>query len=514
VSWDVSERYFEPRRDGSAATAAAGTPTLSGEAAGAQNGAERLNASSGEAVSAGKRLAGGLDAVEAFLHRYVALSEAQYVAVTLWVAHAHALDATSTTAYLHVTSPEAESGKSRLLECLEPLVPTPIYAASMTPAVLYRAVQKYRPTLLVDEADNLLRDREAKSELIGLLNAGYRRGALAYRIGGANRNELQAFETFCAKAIAGLDDLVATLASRCLRIEMQKRRADEPVEDFYREEAHPQATPIRDGLAEWTEQNVETLRTVKPERLGVRDRLEEACRLMLAIAELAGERWRTRARESLRELAGVSTSGALSERTQLLADIRAVFADGGDPDELPTAELLDGLLAIDESPWRSWWGVERDGEVHASKGAARKLSSHLRGFKIASHSVGEKRKKGYRRADFEDVWNRYLPAPSLPPVANPLNPLKPHEQAKNEHSESARTGALRADSNTSQTRMAEPFERIERISAPEWAPGLGEPGYLDVLEAAFRAGQVTEQERRQTRLVHLVACRAGGGAAA
>jgi hypothetical protein len=328
-----------------------------------------------------------LDAAEAFLRRYVALSEAQYVAVTLWVAHAHALDATSTTAYLHVTSPEAECGKSRLLECLEPLVPTPMYAASMTPAVLYRAVQAYRPTLLVDEADNLLRDREAKSELLGLLNAGYRRGALAYRIGGGNRDELQSFETFSAKAIAGLDDLVATLASRCLRVEMQKRRADEKLDDFFRDEAHAAAAPIRDGLAGWAEQNIDTLRATKPARLGVRDRLEEACRLMLAIAELAGERWETRAREALRELAGASVGGAMSERTQLLSDIRDVFAANADPDELPTAELLDGLLAIDESPWRGWWGIERDGEVRASKGAARKLSRHLRGFRIASHNV-------------------------------------------------------------------------------------------------------------------------------
>ena len=38
-----------------------------------------------------------LDTTEAFFRRYVALSEAQYVAVVLWVAHAHALDATATT---------------------------------------------------------------------------------------------------------------------------------------------------------------------------------------------------------------------------------------------------------------------------------------------------------------------------------------------------------------------------------------------------------------------------------
>jgi hypothetical protein len=440
--------------------------------------------------------AGALDAVEAQLRRYAALSAAQYVVVTLWIAHAHALDATSTTAYLHVTSAEAESGKSRLLEVIEPLVPKPMYAASMTPAVLFRAVQKLKPTLLVDEVDNLLRDKEAKSELLGLLNAGYRRGALAYRIGGGNRDELQSFETFSAKAIAGLDDLVATLASRCLRIEMQRRRVDEQVEDFFREEAHAEAAPIRDDLAAWAARNIETLRSAKPDRLGVRDRLEEACRLLLAIAELCGERWRSRAREALLELAGASIGGAMSERTQLLADVRDVFADAGDPAELTTAALLDGLLALDESPWRSWWGVERDGEVHPSKGAARKLSSHLRGFKVTSHSVGERRQKGYRRSGFEDAWKRYLPALAPSPDSNPLKTLKRHEEAENEPSQSAQRAASGADSPTAQSRMVEPNERIERIY-PEGTrrTALYGPASADLLDENHRCRRHPDEPR-------------------
>jgi hypothetical protein len=121
----------------------------------------------------------------------------------------------------------------------------------------------------------------------------------------------------------------------------------------------------------------------------------------------------------------------LSERAQLLADIRQVFVAADDPAELTTADLLDGLLAIDESPWRGWWGIERDGAVYPSKGAARKLSTHLRSFNIRSRSVGDTRQKGYRRADFEDAWKRYLPAPALSP-AQPLDPHKPLEQAGNE----------------------------------------------------------------------------------
>jgi putative DNA primase/helicase len=409
-----------------------------------------------------------LDTTETFIRRYVALSEAQYIAVTLWVVHAHALEATATTPYLHVTSPEAECGKSRLLECMEPLTPRPMYAANLTPAVMFRVVQKFAPTLLVDEADNLMKDREAKSELLGLLNAGYRRGAFAYRMGGGNRDELLTFETFCAKVIAGLDDLVATLASRCLRIEMQRRQPDEPIEDFFREDAHAEAAPIRDALAAWAEQATEELRAARPERLGVRDRLEEAVRLLLAIAEMAGERWDARARDALRELAGVNTDGAMSERTQLLSDVRQVFGDHGLPVELASADLLTGLIELPESPWRGWWGVERDDEVRPSKGAGRKLSEKLRAFQIRSHNIGEARRKGYRLADFEPVWRRYLldsPEQAAGGDSNPLNPLKPHEKAKNEPLVSAQEDEVRADIDHPQTRMVEPNERNERIQA-------------------------------------------------
>ncbi len=45
-------------------------------------------------------------------------------------------------------------------------------------AALYRAIEKYGPTLLIDEADTFLRENR---ELLGILNAGYERGKFAVR---------------------------------------------------------------------------------------------------------------------------------------------------------------------------------------------------------------------------------------------------------------------------------------------------------------------------------------------
>lgn len=65
-----------------------------------------------------------LDEVEAFHRRFnVFPTEHAYVAVALWDAHAHLMDALDGTARIAFLSPEPGSGKSRALEIIETLTP-------------------------------------------------------------------------------------------------------------------------------------------------------------------------------------------------------------------------------------------------------------------------------------------------------------------------------------------------------------------------------------------------------
>jgi hypothetical protein len=178
-----------------------------------------------------------LDSLLAFFERYVAQDECQAIVAALWTAHTWAIEATSTTPYLHVSSAEAESGKTRQLEVLEVLVTKPLSTSNITTPALFRTIDQMQPTLLIDEADNLFADRTAKAELLGVINSGYRRGKVVHRLGGARYDRLDSFDVFSAKVIAGLADLPATTASRSLRLEMKRRRADEQVAEFFYEEA-------------------------------------------------------------------------------------------------------------------------------------------------------------------------------------------------------------------------------------------------------------------------------------
>jgi hypothetical protein len=107
-----------------------------------------------------------------------------------------------------VTSPEKRPGKTRLLEVLALIVREALFAANISDAALFRAIdgrrrdeiEERRPTtLLFDEIDSIFGPKAR--DLRGLLNAGYRCGAKALRMGGAKMTELQEFSTFAAKVL-------------------------------------------------------------------------------------------------------------------------------------------------------------------------------------------------------------------------------------------------------------------------------------------------------------------------
>jgi hypothetical protein len=189
------------------------------------------------------------------VRRFVVLSAAQADAAALWIAHTHAADASDTTPYFALTSAVMRSGKSRLMEVLELLVRSPLPAANLSDAVLFRVIAARTPTLLLDEADAIFGNKgREREELRGMLDAGWRRGAKAYRMGGANKTTLEEFAVFCPKAFAGIGSyLPGTLADRSIIVRLDRRTRAEPVERFRRREVGPAASDLRDRIADWLE---------------------------------------------------------------------------------------------------------------------------------------------------------------------------------------------------------------------------------------------------------------------
>ena len=114
------------------------------------------------------------------------------------------------------------SGKTRALECFHVLCYRSIMAASMSAASLFRSVEAWHPTLLLDETE--IYHRESMVEVLALLNTGYRRGQYAIRIEKVEEGvpQIAMFDTFGFKVLAGTEELAATLQSRCIITAMSK----------------------------------------------------------------------------------------------------------------------------------------------------------------------------------------------------------------------------------------------------------------------------------------------------
>jgi Protein of unknown function (DUF3631). len=299
-----------------------------------------------------------LIAVEDFLTRYVAFpSEHEQVAIALWVAHAHLVDEFETSPILAITSAEMRSGKTRVLDCLELLVPRPLRMVTPSEAVVYTALaQRPRPTLLLDEADAVFSKAmtERYEGVRAILNAGNRKGTPVLRVawvGKPRHREVEYLDVYGPKALAGIGKLPTTVADRSIPIRMKRRAPSERVTKFRERQARSEAGAIRFPVTVVpVVPVVPDLGVSVPEQLN--DRAADTWEPLVAVAEAAGEDWAARAR-----LAAVALSGQedyeLSTGMRLLADIRAAFDKQGS-DHLPTASLLDLLHDMEDAPWGDW----------------------------------------------------------------------------------------------------------------------------------------------------------------
>src|SRR5262249_44992569 len=83
-----------------------------------------------------------------------------------------------------------------------------------------------------------------------------------------------------------------------------------------------------------------------------------------------------------------------------------------------TEEILQGLIAIQDSPWALIWADDlRCGSIPK---AAAKFARMLKHYKRADGErlkprtirIGNDTPRGFHRSDFGDAWNRYLPSSS------------------------------------------------------------------------------------------------------
>jgi|GEM_PF-856674 len=346
-----------------------------------------------------------LDATAAVFARFVALPPHAADTLALWTAHAHAYESFLHTPRLNLRSPEKGCGKTTLLDVLAALVPRPLRTESITPAVLFRLVEAHKPVLLLDEVDTYLRDND---ELRGLLNAGHKRGARAFRCEG-DHNEVRAFAAFAPAVLAGIGELPGTLHDRSLPVKLVRAKPGEVPARFDSRRTAAETDVCRQ-LARWTDDAAPQLEALDPPLPeSAFNRLADNWRPLFAVAHAAGGDWPARAVAAFNALTTGDDLDAHGLGTTLLADLRDVFT-AARVDRLASARLAEALAEIEGRPWAEFGKSRRPI-------SANQLARLLRPFGVGSRNirVGDDTPKGYLLDDFAEAFERYLPPP---PPAN------------------------------------------------------------------------------------------------
>jgi len=273
---------------------------------------------------------------------------------------------------------------------------------NISPAALFRSIEKWRPTLLIDEVDAFLKDNE---DARGILNSGHKRNGYVLRVVGDD-HEPRRFSTWGAKALCGIGSLASTLQSRSIRLELRRKMSGETVENL--RHANPaDIENLTSKLARFSQDAEAAVREARPAPLPcLNNRAQDNWEPLLAIADAAGGEWPARARRVAQTISEIEEADSQDVATELLSDIRDVFVQQ-DTGTIFSTDLLGALCRDEEAPWATW--------NRGKPMTPRQLSSRLRDFGIRPDNIRANLtvRKGYKLEKFANVFARYLP--DLPP---------------------------------------------------------------------------------------------------
>ena len=341
-----------------------------------------------------------LNELSATIRRFIVMDAEQADAAALWIALTWFIDIVDVAPLAIINAPEKACAKSLLLEVMGRMSARPLPVSNLSTAALFRSVEMFGLTLLIDEADTFIR---ANDDLKGLINAGHTRAhAFVLRLVGDN-HEPKRFSVWGAKALAGIameKHLPDSTMSRAIVINLRRKLPHETVERLRHTEPGL-FEDIASKLARFADDYASQVRWARPtlpEALS--DRAQDNWEPLLAIAECAGPDWVRRATVAALKLSG-DAADPVSTGNELLADIKQVF-DTKQVGKIRTAELIAALIDDDEQGWATY----NRGKPITPRQLARLLASY--GIRSKTVRFGAHTPKGYELSQFTDAFDRYL----------------------------------------------------------------------------------------------------------
>jgi len=318
---------------------------------------------------------------------------------TLWIIGSYLMDTWRLWPRLLVTSPTKACGKSTLLETIDAMAHRGFIVSNASPAAIFRVIEAWKPTLLLDEADTWMKQNE---ELAGVLNSGHtRRTARVIRVAEVNGEHLPvAFSTWCPMVIAGIGSQRDTLMSRSVIISLRRKLSSEIVTRLPIN-LHDQLLRLRRQIARWATDNSVTLGTmeIEPPPCG-NDRMQDNFTPLWRIAAALGAPWPDRLTAAYAAQAMAEDEDAEPASIMMLRDIAELFASRR-ADRISTSEIVGDLIVMEERPWADW----RHGKPINAQSVAKQMKPF--GVKVRVLKLNGSSARVYLRSDVEAAAARY-----------------------------------------------------------------------------------------------------------
>jgi len=184
--------------------------------------------------------------VKAFVKDHlVLLNEDQYDVLACWILASWKVEQLPSCPYLLFRG-EHESGKTRAIEVLQQLAYRAVPTIGISPAVLFRQIDAFGCTCLIDQAeDELNRKYEDGAMKYAIVASGYKKGMYVARADKQDPTKIHYYPTYAFKALASLRSFDAAIDSRCIIMDMQE--ANPPREDI----DYARAEELRAKLLTW-----------------------------------------------------------------------------------------------------------------------------------------------------------------------------------------------------------------------------------------------------------------------
>jgi hypothetical protein len=373
---------------------------------GADDGVTFVDVEPADDVVAGSEL---LNDLATWLRRYIWMSDASRDALAVWCVLTWFRGIVYFAPILALLSATKRCAKTALLDLLRTVVYRGYLTSGMgaTAAVIFRLNEQRNPTFLIDEAEKLS-GAMADREIIGLLNAGYRRGARVQRCS-PDSHEIQEFDAFGFRALAAIGSLWDTILDRSLVVHMERRPRDIELERFNARQIEQEGAALAGRIARWVQDNVDDMAAAEaaaPRPTWLNDRACDNWSGLFAVAALAGGKWPERIAAVAKELAADDPDGDGDRGERLLRDIYEVVTSrpgiilkAGSEEIIKSGDLVTALNELDSSPWAD----DRKG----SGISPHRLASLLKPFKVRPRQSKDKSVRGYVVKDFKRQWKRY-----------------------------------------------------------------------------------------------------------